>query len=81
MIGLVAIGTRGLELGVAGVEEEASAREENEAGSLYKGSKYWVSPPGSLRLPITKELYPGDGWVTHACINENPINKGTRSLP
>ena len=77
----MAIGTRGLELGGAGVEEEASAKEENEIGSLYKGPKYWASPPGSLSLPITKELYPGDGSVTHAYVNENPINKGTRSLP
>ena len=76
----MAIGTRRLELGVAGIEEGASARGEDETGSLYKGPEYWASPLGSLNLPITKELHPGDGWVTHACINENTVNKGTRSL-
>ena len=70
------MGTRGLELGVARVEEEASANEEDETGSLYKDPEYWASPPGSLNLPITNELYPGDGWVTHAYIIENPVNKG-----
>ena len=75
------IGTRGLELEVAGVEEEASAKEKDETESLYKDPEYWVSPPRSRNLPILKELYLGDGWVTHTCINENPVNKGTRSLP
>ena len=32
--------TRGLELGVARVEEEASAKEEDESGTLYKDPKY-----------------------------------------
>ena len=74
------IGTRGLELEVAGVEEEASAEEKDKFGSLYKGPEYRASPPGSRNLPILKELYPEDGWVTHANIIENPVNKGTRSL-
>ena len=34
------MGTRGLELGVARVEEEASAKEEDESGTLYKDPKY-----------------------------------------
>ena len=76
----MAVGTRGLELEVAGVEEEASAEGKDKSGSLYKDPEYRASPPGSRNLPIPKELYPGDGWVTHACINENPMNKGTRSL-
>ena len=70
-----------LELEVVRVEEEASAKGKDETGSLYKDPEYWASPPGSQNLPIPKELYPGDGWVIHTCINENPVNKGTRSLP
>ena len=31
---------------------------------------------GLENLPILKELYPGNGWVTHANIIENPVNKG-----
>ena len=77
----MAIGTRGLELGVAGVEEEASAKEENKTRSLYKGPEYRAFSPGSLNLAISKELYPGDGWITHTGIDENPVDKGTRSLP
>lgn len=74
------IGTRGLELEVAGMGEEASAEEKDKSGSLYKVPEYRASPPGSRNLPIFKELYPGDGWVTHTNIIENPVNKGTRSL-
>ena len=74
------IGTRGLELKVTGVGEEASAKEKDETESLYKDPEYWASPPGSQNLPIPKELYPGDGWVIHAHIDENLVNKGTRSL-
>ena len=74
------IGTRGLELEVAGIEEEASTEEKDKSGSLYKGPEYRVSPPGSRNLPILKELYPGGGWVTHTNIIENPVNRRTRSL-
>ena len=54
----MAIGTRGLELGVAGVEEGASAREEEETGSLYKGPEYWASPLGSLKLTYHQGVVP-----------------------
>ena len=74
------IGTQGLELEEAGIEEEASVEEKDKSGSLYKGPECRASPPGSRNLPILKELYPGDGWVTHTYIIENPVNKGTRSL-
>ena len=74
------IETRGLELEVAVVEEEASAEEKDKFANLYKGPEYRASPPASRNLPILKELYPGDGWVTHTCIIENLVNKGTRSL-
>ena len=40
------IRTRGLELEVAGVEEEASTKEQDETGSLYKDPEYWASPLG-----------------------------------
>ena len=70
------IGARELELEVAGVEEEASAKEKDEPGSLFKDPEYRASPPGSRDLPVHKELYPGDDWVTHARIDENPVNKG-----
>ena len=77
---LLAIGTRGLELEVAGLEGEASAEEKHKFGFLYKVPEYRASPPGSRNLPILKELYPWDGWVTNIYIIENPVNEETRSL-
>ena len=40
MIGAGGVRTRGLELEVAGVEEEASTGEKDRSGSLYKGLEY-----------------------------------------
>ena len=51
------MGTRGLELGVARVEEEASAKEENESGALYKDPQVlsvstWVSKLANLQRVV-----------------------------
>ena len=70
-----------LELGVARVEEEASVKEKDGSVPLYKGCEYQTSSPEPQNLPIPKELYPNDGWLTHVWVDKNPLEKGeTRTL-
>ena len=42
----------------------------------YKGSGYCSPPPKPENLPIPKESFLKDGWVTHARIDENPGIRG-----
>ena len=35
-----------------------------------------MPPPKPKNLPIPKESFPYDGWVTHARIDENPAIRG-----
>ena len=65
-----------LELGFAGVEEEASVEEKDGSVPLYKGCEYETSPPRPQDFPIPKELYPSDGWVTHVQVDKNPLKRG-----
>ena len=65
-----------LELGGVRVEGEASVKEKDGSVPLYKGCEYQTSPPGPQNLPIPKELYPSDGWVTHVRVDRNPLKKG-----
>ena len=67
--------TRVLELEVARVEE-ASVKEKDGSEPLYKGREYRTSPPGPQNLPVPKELYPNDGWVTHVRVDKNPLKQG-----
>ena len=76
----VATKTRVLELGGVRVEEEASVKEKDGSVPLYKGHEYRTSPPGPQNLPIPKELYPSDGWVTHIQVDKNPLKKGRHDL-
>ena len=69
-----------LELGGVRVEEEASVKEKDGSVPLYKGCEYQTSPPGPQNLPIPKELYPNDGWVTHVRVSKESLDEGTRSL-
>ena len=68
--------TRVLELGVAGVEEEASVEEKDGSLPLYKGCNYETSLLGPKNMLVSKELYPSDGWVTHVWVDRNPLKKG-----
>ena len=43
---------------------------------LYKGRGYRTPPPKPKNLPIPKESFPQDTWVTHAHIDENPAIRG-----
>ena len=76
----MAIETWVLELEVARVEEEASVKEKDGSVPLYKGREYRTSPPRPQNLPIPKELYPNDGWVTHVRVDKNPLKKGRHDL-
>ena len=69
-----------LELEVVRAEEEASVEREGGSMSLYKGREYRTSPPGPQNLPSPKELYLGDGWVTHVRVDKNPLKKGGHNL-
>jgi len=69
-----------MEVGVARVEEQASVKEKDGSVPLYKGCKYQTSPLGPRNLPIPKELYPSDGWVTHVRVGKNPLKKGRHDL-
>ena len=53
-MGLVEIGTRGLELEVAGVEEEANAEEKDKFGSLIKVVNVKRLPTRPKNTPIPK---------------------------
>ena len=50
--------TRVLELGVAGVEEEASVEEKDGSEPLYKGCKYQTSPLGPQKLACFQGVVP-----------------------
>ena len=50
--------TRVLELGVAGVEEEASVEEKDGSVPLYKGCKYQTSPLGPQKLACFQGVVP-----------------------
>ena len=72
----MAIETWVLELEVVKAEEEASVEERDGYAPLYKGCEYRTPPPGPSNLPIPKELYPRDGWVTHVSVDKNPLIRG-----
>ena len=54
----MAIGTRGLELEVARVEEEASVKEKDGSVPLYKGCEYQTSPLGPKKRACFQGVVP-----------------------
>ena len=58
MIGACGTETWVLELGVAGVEEEASVEEKYESVPLYKGCKYQMSPLGPKKHACFQGVVP-----------------------
>ena len=55
-----------------GQRKREGVGEEGESLSPYKGSEYRTPP----YLPIPEELCQQNGWVTHTCVDENPIIRG-----
>ena len=71
--------TWALELKDGSAEEEGMG-EEREFLYPYKDSKISNASPLTLKLAYSQGLYKWHGWITHACIDENPAIRGTRSL-
>ena len=68
--------TRVLELGVAGVEEEASVKKETGLYPYIKAPNIKRLLLGLKNLLVSKELCPSDGWVTHVRVDRSSLKKG-----
>ena len=55
--------------------------EKEKALSLYKEGEYQASPSWPFETYLRSRSHTHrNGWVTHVCIDENPVIRGTRSL-
>ena len=59
-----------------GQRKKEGVGEERESVSPYKSTEYRTPPPKPENLPIPKESFRWNGWVTHARIDENPAIRG-----
>ena len=55
--------------------------KKEKALSLYKGDEYQASSSWPFETYLRSRSHTNrHGWVTHVCIDENPVIRGTRSL-
>ena len=64
-----------LELEVGKAEEKFGVKK-TALGSFIKAAGIGRLLLKPKNLPIPKESFPQDGWVTHTCIDENPVIRG-----
>ena len=65
----------------AGEDSIEHRREKEKALSLYKGDEYQASSSWPFETYLRSRSHTNrHGWVTHVCIDENPVIRGTRSL-
>ena len=62
-------------------EADSIKIERKRPCPLYKGDKYQASSSWPFETyPRSRSHTNMHGWVTHFCINENPVIRGTQSL-
>ena len=66
--------------GRGGIRLSAGGKKEKPL-SLYKGVEYQASSLRPFEAYLRSRSHTnGHGWVTHVCIDENPMIRATRSL-